>query len=456
MDDGLLSALQFSPDGSRLASAAWTDAQVRIWQTDSGKEVRRIPSKENDKRILRMAWSGDGKVLATWAWDPKDSRIHMWDPDAGKHLRELNVGGNRVDSLVFSPDSRILAVLAMKKLGVTGPDHVLLWEVNTGHLLRSLELPAEPPYLNSDARTRLAFSPDGRTLVAGGQRAEASIYGWELTTGGLRFRLKHGEDVACLAYSPDSRFLAAANAYNGFRNNTLGIEHFGLRPPLPHVHLWDLAAEKEIQILKGHRGPISTLAFSPDGKLLASGSYDTTVLLWDTTRFKTKSPAEVQLRPEHLESLWAELGGADAAKAYRAIRILAASPKASVAFVNQRLHAVAPADAKLVARLIADLDSDQFVVRDKAMQELEKLGDRAATELRKALDRNPPLEVKRRIEQLLDKQDSAEHIRVVRALETLERIGTSEARELCVRLADGVPDAAMTREARATLKRMTR
>ncbi len=339
---------------------------------------------------------------------------------------------------------------------MTGPDHVLVWEVDTGHLLRSLELPAEPPYLNSDARTRLVFSPDGRTLTAGGQRAEASIYGWELATGGLRFTLKHGEDVACLAYSPDGRFLAAANHYNAYRHYTPGVESLGFKIPLPQVHLWDLIAGKEIQVLKGHQGPISTLAFSPDGKLLATGSYDTTVLLWDATRFKNKPPAEVQLRPEQFESLWADLGGTDAVKAYHAIRTMAASPKASVAFLKQHLHAVAPADAKLVARLIADLDSDQFASRNKAMQELEKLGDRAATELRKALDRSPTLEAKRRIEQLLDKQNGAEHIRVVRALETLERIGTSEACELCARLAEGVPDAPMTREARATLKRMTR
>jgi hypothetical protein len=302
----------------------------------------------------------------------------------------------------------------------------------------------------------LVFSPDGRTLVAGGQRAEVSIYGWELASGGLRFTLKHGEDVACLAYSPDGKFLAAANAYNGFRNNSLGIEHFGLRTPLPHVHLWDLAAEKEIQVLKGHRGPISTLAFSPDGKLLATGSYDTTVLLWDTTRFKPTRAAEVTLLSEQLQSLWADLGGVDAVKAYRALRTMAADPTSSVPFLNQHLQPVAPVDSKLVVRLIADLDSDQFAVRDKAMQEFEKLGDRASTELRKAQESKPTLEIKRRIEQLLEKQNGMEHIRMVRALEALEKMGTREARELCAKLAEGVPDAALTREARSTLQRLGR
>jgi hypothetical protein len=127
-----------------------------------------------------------------------------------------------------------------------------------------------------------------------------------------------------------------------------------------------------------------------------------------------------------------------------------------VAFLKRHLKPVAPVEAKKIARLIADLDSDQFAVREKAMQQLGKLGDRAATELHKALAGNPPLEVRRRIEQLLEKQNGADHIRMVRAVETLENIGTAVARDLCAKLADGVADAPLTREARATLRRMTR
>jgi hypothetical protein len=277
-----------------------------------------------------------------------------------------------------------------------------------------------------------------------------------MASGRLRSTLNHGEDVACLAFSPDGKLLAAANHYNAFRNSTPGPESLDLKLPQPHVHLWDLTAGKEIQTLKGHKGPISALAFSPDGKLLATGSYDTTILLWDAVRFKTNRPAEAQPRPEQMEALWADLGGEDAAKAYRAIRALAAAPKSSVAFLKRHLKPVAPVDAKQVACLLADLDSEQFAVREKAMQQLEKLGDRAATELHRALAGNPTLEVRRRIEQLLEKQNGPDNIRMVRALEILETIGTAEARDFCARLADGVADAPLTREARATLRRMAR
>jgi RNA polymerase sigma factor (sigma-70 family) len=449
MEHGGLTALQFSPDGKRLASAAYTDEQVRIWNVANGKELRRISAnKAGRPSIDCMTWSGNGNTLATWSYG---GPIRTWDAETGKQVREWNTGMERIETLVFSPDSKVLAALGNDNGGQYRRTFILRCEVDTGRSLPSIEEPRLGlADLGTAAHARLAFSPDGRTLAAGGNgREPSSILLWEMVSGCIRLTLQPREEVASLTFSPDGKLLAAANSYDF-------IQDGGILSPPPRVHLWDMAAEKELPSLEGHRGSITSLSFSPDAKLLATGSNDTTVLLWDATRFTTTRPAEVELRPQQLRLLWADLGGTDAVKAYRAIRTMAASPKASIVFLKQQLRSVAPEDAKLVARLLADLDSDQFAVRDKAMQELEKLGDRAATELRKALDRKPTLEVKRRIEQLLEKQQGAEHIRVVRALETLEEIGTSEARELCTRLADGVPDAAMTREAQATLKRMTR
>ncbi len=105
---------------------------------------------------------------------------------------------------------------------------------------------------------------------------------------------------------------------------------------------------------------------------------------------------------------------------------------------------------------MADLDSENFAAREKAMRELEKLGESAATNLHKALANKPSLEAKRRIEQLLEKQNGKDHVRTVRALEALERMGTPEARELCALLARGVAEARLTCEAQATLRRLSR
>jgi RNA polymerase sigma factor (sigma-70 family) len=453
LEHGCLFALQFAPDGKRLATAAFKDTQARIWDAVSGKELRRITAS---KDIDCMTWSPDGKLLATWSY--QDAPIRLWNSERGEQISELSAKGYEIGSLVFSPDGKTLAALGMESR-VQGKTLILLWTVDTRKQLPSIETPISFVNYGSFGYPRLAFSPDGRTLAAGGPGAKASIYLWEAATGRRRLTLDHGADVDALAFSPDGKLLAAAINLNYYNQMIALPGMVNLRAgntSRPRVHLWDILANKELPPLEAHPGAITALSFSPDGKLLATGGNDTTVLLWDATRFKPSRPAEVKRNPEQLESLWADLDCEDAVKAYYAIRTLAAAPKSSVAFLKQRLQPVNPAEAKQAAGLIDDLDSDQFAVREKAMQQLAKLGDRAATELHKALTGKASPEVKRRIEQLLLKQNGVNDIRMIRALETLEYIGTAEARDLCAALADGVPDAPLTREAQATLRRMAR
>jgi RNA polymerase sigma factor (sigma-70 family) len=441
-------AVLFSPRGNELASACLLDPEVRIWDIASGEERRRIPANKGGGFLITMAWSGDGQLMATW--NIQDRLVHLWDPATGRHLREWSPGDASINSLVFSPDSKILAAAC----GLFGRgNRLLLWATDSGRLLHSLEAPGDLHDFH-----RVVFAPDGRSLAAGGRYAgPSSLYLWEVMTGRQRLTLKHGEDITSLVFSPDGQVLAAADNKTGTHisaNGSSGIQEEG-EPTPPRVRLWDVAAEEELPPLEGHQGAITALSFSPDGKLLASASNDTTVLLWDTTRWRKARPrAAGPLGRERIEALWADLGSDDAARAYRALRTLAASPRESVEFLKHRLRPVAPADDKQVARLLADLDGDDFAAREKAMRELERLGESAATELHKALTSNPSLEIKRRIEQLLEKAPGPEQVRQVRAVEALERMGTPEARALCQALADGTTEARLTREARATLRRL--
>ena len=113
-----------------------------------------------------------------------------------------------------------------------------------------------------------------------------------------------------------------------------------------------------------------------------------------------------------------------------------------------------------MARLIAELDDDNFEVREKAATELEKLGGAALPALREALDGRPSPESRRRIEQLIEKQEprdwasSGERLRAWRALEVLERAGTPEARRMLQALADGAPGAWLTQDAKSALNRL--
>src|SRR5205807_8975806 len=107
-----------------------------------------------------------------------------------------------------------------------------------------------------------------------------------------------------------------------------------------------------------------SLNFSPDGRRLASGSTDITVLLWDVTgRMQGRKLDAAKLSPQELQSVWAELGSDDASNARRALWKLVAADGASIVFLRERLHpAVNPADAETIARLVVDLESPQFGV----------------------------------------------------------------------------------------------
>jgi len=161
--------------------------------------------------------------------------------------------------------------------------------------------------------------------------------------------------------------------------------------------------------------------------------------------------------PGDLEKRWQALAGDDAAKAFAAIRELAATPKETVAWIKERLQPAAPIDMKRALQLIKQLDSDQFKVRDTATTELHKFDEQIVPLLDKALAANPTLESKQRLEGLRGKRTGivlqGERLRAYRAIEVLERISTPEARQVLQTLAAGAPGALITTSAQGALKR---
>jgi hypothetical protein len=163
---------------------------------------------------------------------------------------------------------------------------------------------------------------------------------------------------------------------------------------------------------------------------------------------------------KELDHLWADLADADAMRAYRAVCRLACYPDASVPFLRMRLRPARPIDDRTIARLVGLLDHDNFDEREKAQAALDTLGEPARAYLNKALESSSSPETKRRLEAVLQQFDdevlSSETLRGVRAVETLERIGTAEARRLLKELAGGAPGARLTREAEASRSRLSR
>jgi hypothetical protein len=215
-------------------------------------------------------------------------------------------------------------------------------------------------------------------------------------------------------------------------------------------------AGREVAKLQGHEGGVVGLLFTPDGQHLISAGTDTTALTWDLGGMIQPAPAPAaRLQPQALEALWTDLAGRDAARAFAALRKLCACPAQAVPLIRERLRPAAPADPKRLARLLADLASDQFEERRQAESELEGLGELAEPALRQVLAQDPPIDLRKRLERLLDKLSGQPHlVGQLRAVEVLELIGSSEARQVLQSLAGGVPGVRLTREAAGAMWRL--
>jgi hypothetical protein len=282
-----------------------------------------------------------------------------------------------------------------------------------------------------------SVSADGMLIAYGSQSNYLAVH--EIATGKVvRFVDKQPDGAGKLAFSPDRRILA----WSGSRR--------------PAIHLLELATGKERLVLDGHKGRVTSLVFSADGRTLVSGSEDTTALVWDLTGKLSAKGGEVDL-----DKAWRDLASGDAAAAHQSILRLASTPKDAVAFLRQRVLPVAAADEKRLAKLIADLDNTQFDLRDAAQGELENLGESALPAIRAALEGKPSVELRRRLEGLAEKQarelwnPGPERLRVLRAVEALEVAATPEAQALLKTLAQGKPGAQLTEDARAALSRLS-
>jgi hypothetical protein len=283
-----------------------------------------------------------------------------------------------------------------------------------------------------------AFSPSGKNLALG---SGDTIHLWDLARG--REIRRFGEEQAAAdtaVFSPDGTLLATGSAD--------GV-----------VCLWEVASGTFLGRFKGHRGAVGAVAFSADGKALASGGADTAAVVWDVPCLIRRGREEARnLSPEKRAQLWNDLAGDDAARADQAIWALAGAPNHAVHLLHKRLQRVAPVDPKQVARLVADLDSRDFAVRRQASADLEKLGDLAEPALAEVLAGQPSLEVRQRVDKLLEKAHGPvrvpEQIRALRALEVLELIGSAEARQLLEQLGQGAAEARVTQEAKAAVQRL--
>jgi hypothetical protein len=389
--------------------------------------------------VFSFAFSADGKLLATSA---SDGHVRIWDVAArkeGRRLRGLRGPKAVWGSLAFSPDGRRLAIGIGPVQGEFVPLAPRVFDVGSGKQLLSLD--------NAPVPSAVSFSPDGRIVATVGDRSSRGgakeIQLWDATSGQEIGRLSGSADREWgPTFSPDVRFVATRTSEGDGRSRA--------------VRLREVATGQEVACFNGHKSYVGALAFTPDGRTLATGGGDATILLWDLTGHAPDGrPRPERLSRAGLEQCWRNLGDDNAAAAYRAVWGLADDPARSVPFLRERLRPVPAAEPAVLARHLADLDANEFEVRQRAETDLTRLGDAAEPALRKVAAGASAPHVRKRAEGILDALvTSSERLRSRRAVAALEYAGTPEARRVLEGLAGGMPAARLTMEARAALGRL--
>ena len=244
--------------------------------------------------------------------------------------------------------------------------------------------------------------------------------------------------AGCIALSADGRTAATA---------------------VDDIRLWEILTGQQRWRFEKVPGGVDALAFSPDGRTLAAGYWDTTILLWDLLSPGQDRGRTRRLGPADLEQSWQALGSADAQRAYAAVVRLAAHPAQAAPLLARKLRQYQARHQRL-PRLIQDLDADDFATRERASAELAALGRQVEGALQRALSASRSAEARRRIEELLNKHPPLrwpqDELEADRAVEALELMNSVDARQILRELAEGSPDSRLTKEAKVTLERRFR
>ena len=252
--DGLM---WFSPDGSSYNGSFTVHNRMKLWDIPNNAEVP-TPWLKGEDSANALAFSPNNEILVVGFW--LESGLYAGHISAGVELFNFNTKRGVRTNLMFSPNGRLLAADIDR-------DQTQVWNIETQHNLT-------PP--NIEGADALAFSPDS-TILAQAHRQNGIVL-WNVTPTGMQERSRisksQGRSDDMLIFSPDGKTLLQSKKENWQQS----------------IQLWDVDSGEDLGVFNlGHTENITTLAFSHDGEILASGSDDGTVLLWDWHKIISKA-----------------------------------------------------------------------------------------------------------------------------------------------------------------------
>ncbi|MGF1581704.1 MAG: hypothetical protein ACFCD0_20435 [Gemmataceae bacterium] len=494
-------AIAFNNDGKQIATHG-PGAPLTVWNSRTGKVLHRFST------FGYLGQSNDGP-LAFLAKDKLLARgfrhwLSVWDLSSGELLHKTKGKGpfdttqnNSIQDRVVFPncsldENRFLVVFPGQFKPPENPRahfiHPLRWYRVGVFDLRQGEV-VESYRVDLDYLAKIALSPDKRTLVGVNHFSKLVACDWNRRV--KLFSLPTFQHpIRRISFSRNGRMLFVLTVENsktsrkhiihvyemasGKKRWKAEFKFDGSSPSLccvanerlvgftqgDEVSLFDPRTCEKLAQLKASGGWIRCLEFSPDGKMLGTGSEDTTALVWDVSKVLTPTKT-VDLTKKAFDQCWSDLMSQDPRRAYTAIRLLSLAPQKTVGYLNEVMKPVPPMSEKQIRTLVHQLNSERFVIRTRATRKLFILGE-AARSVLEAVEKSPPsLECGLRVRKILRKLQKArmqarplvaEELRVVRAVEVLQRIGTQDAKGLLSQLAKGWEKALLTREAKMALR----